>query len=1350
VATDFKVTLSPVTSSPGHPVTWSPCQLLSYQFSGTVIVDQKRVAELDKVVPLQALLGYLNFSEGRPDPRFQKQLNDAYAFLAGTGRAEPWKDLAAALQTRLRELRGAPGGPFRDARQVEAILTLTFDHLLPAYRRHHSDLLFHLSDRELLQPFFLARACEAVLAQGGPWTATERITRGALNQLNDFVGYRPIAILETRPRGEPYEHERVRPIPLYLKGAGVAWGRYRDLVEQALAILKDAEPALLADACFDPELLDELALDPRAYDHNHPVNRRPNYVFGEWDPHHLDNQGRYRRFVVRPVTLEGLLERAEKTPDRDRGELLFEAAAVLAGTILMASGISGGGPIAHDSFTTLSTLMPKIARYRDAFYVRLLETRPGEHGERLRRELTTTRQHFGGARQHLNQYLARQRAAQLQQRHLALLFAEMGYADASRRQAAQIPAVSIRILSELQCRLTTGLLLVRSGKPAEAAKVLPEVEDLLQRGIAAGALVDPWNILGFQALFPLSPAQEDSMRDPRVDELIYAMAAVFSLYDRLLSEAAGTGAQDLVKKLVPQLQRFAAWWDRFATTEVGDVRHVNGAAAATSAEQVAAALAQWHARGGTSDDLAFWRDQQQNFRSPKAFALVVDTLLRKQDHQAALALLVTWVGQVEQVPLEEGMYSFHDLALRWLLGVVRGPASGTAPAQGPDSAAARSALVKKFFDYLEANAEDFWHVPELDLGQAEAGEPAEENDLYGAAYEDVTYQDSTDDQQEGAVFEGEAEEEFVLDPEADRIGHRLRFLATVARLWHVAVQGNLGASKVEARVGPEDIAGWLSTARRNYQRLLLLLDAVHAVPVPEPSGTYESNVEYDRRRGVKEQLLYQAIHTCHDTFLAMGTLQSLTGEEPTGGAPSMPSWGPAAAQLEAALMQGDAAATRKVLPGFLALFEGEPLLFTALAEGGHPRQILRVRIAQTILRSLSASLPRLGLVRETFHLVRTARTMEQAHPANKGVSQFNDLFQMAFQSAVEAIVEAAPGWGPPEQWSTRSTSPKTPNAADAALAELLEKVGTPFFKLWIDHSQTLRLSYLETVRGDAWEELRGFIRRYGRELFNTRFMTLANLRGILLRGAGSHLDYLRENQDPLHPVQLVEDLGHTISREKATEFLEIVLHALIENYEEFKDYNTTTTQSDDGENLHLLLDFLRLKATYERHAWNLRPLVMVHEVLVRKNLYSAAKLWREAFIHFNRALAEQHVQELGRLEQTHAMRLRTVADRIQERFVKQLDLDRLCALAGPAMDEADRPEHPSFVRLEAELQPYRDSPAGVGLDVPHWLRRLEQEVQRVWNMRSALAALAEHFARVPRRPLAFAELDEQLREWDQA
>src|SRR5207302_984786 len=126
-----------------------------------------------------------------------------------------------------------------------------------------------------------------------------------------------------------------------IRGAGVAGGRYHDLIAQALAILETTNAAILDEAYFNPQLLDELALDPRAYDHSHPVNRRPNYVFGEWDPFQIDNQGRFRRYVVRLITLEALMDRINNPGELPPEEVRHEAAVVLAGTILMATGISG-------------------------------------------------------------------------------------------------------------------------------------------------------------------------------------------------------------------------------------------------------------------------------------------------------------------------------------------------------------------------------------------------------------------------------------------------------------------------------------------------------------------------------------------------------------------------------------------------------------------------------------------------------------------------------------------------------------------------------------------------------------------------------------------------------------------------------------------------------------------------------------------------------------------------------------------------------------------------------------------------------------------------------------------------
>src|SRR5439155_10908418 len=157
----------------------------------------------------------------------------------------------------------------------------------------------------------------------------------------------------------------------------------------------------------------------------------------------------------------------------------------------------------YDSSVHLGTLMPRIARLRDAFYSDRLAAFGGAHAARLRAEAEQTRQPFGGARQHLNHFLARQRAAQLQQRHLAMLLATLGYPTAARRYAARVPAASLRLLTEIHLALTTNQMLAERGRRGEAADQLSAAEDVLHRAIACGAMVDPWNVLGFQGLYPL-------------------------------------------------------------------------------------------------------------------------------------------------------------------------------------------------------------------------------------------------------------------------------------------------------------------------------------------------------------------------------------------------------------------------------------------------------------------------------------------------------------------------------------------------------------------------------------------------------------------------------------------------------------------------------------------------------------------------------------------------------------------------------------------------------------------------------------------------------------------------------
>src|SRR5207244_11035960 len=169
----------------------------------------------------------------------------------------------------------------------------------------------------------------------------------------------------------------------------------------------------------------------------------------------------------------------------------------------------------------------------------------------------------------------------------------------------------------------------------------------------------------------------------------------------------------------------------------------------------------------------------------------------------------------------------------------------------------------------------------------------------------------------------------------------------------------------------------------------------------------------------------------------------------------------------------------------------------------------------------------------------------------RGVAGFARLFQVGWQEVVEALGESA--------------AEVEPQPSEQELVDRLERVIEPFLALWVQHSRTLRVAVLESVATeDEWSGLRDFIRRYGKDLFHARFMTLANLRGVLHRGVGAYLDYLAENEDPLHPVLLVQELDSKIARPEAERCLRTVLQALIENYEEYKDYNTTTPQSDYG------------------------------------------------------------------------------------------------------------------------------------------------------------------------------------------
>jgi hypothetical protein len=1304
--------------------------------------------ELSRKIDPSKLLGYMNFSDGRPDPKFQKGLADAAAFLITSGEPAPWAAIHTWLAQALSELESSGSSVFRDATQVRAVVEAAFGKLPAAYRAHHADLLAHQPDSELFVPFFLARACEAVLKQGAPWEESDRLVTGAITLLNDYVGYRPIAVLETRPNTEYYPHEKVRPIPVYLKGAGVAPGRYADIVRPALELLAKTDPVLLDEASFTPDNLDELAFDPRAHDHFHPVNKRPNVLFGEWDPHTIDGRGFYRRFVLRQMTLDTLLTWVDPMtgPGGDKSERLFEAAAVLAGTILMGAGVSGSGPSYHDSSVTLSKLVPRIARYRDGFYQRLLKALPGPHGERLREEAEKRQQPFAGVRQYLNQAIATQRAAHLQDRRLAQLYAAMGYPSAARSQASKISAPAVRFGTEVRIRQTETGFAADRNRPAQALTLLREVEDLLRRGIDCGALIDPWNILGYQGLFPIFPGREDTVRDPRAEELIHQIGRQFDLYAKATASAAVGGDEATREQLTTTMRELAGWWDKFATASVTDMPRVVGAERAEAAAHVASALTAWAKRTPASNDVGFWRHHREGFTSPAAFAQVIEPLIVRQEYRAAMALLMTWLSEGETVPLEDPSASFEALCERWVRSVA---SAEVVPA------AARAALVRRFFELLEANANEAWLDPSGWLGEHEPEEEDEERSSeYEAAYEGMTYKDSTDDGEESSVAgSGEpkgAGHDFPLEAEADAIEERLRFLHAVAKLWRLAARPDLWPRTDEA--GQEAVASWLASARRTHDALIAFLDRITGIEVPDPASGHEGMIEFDRRRALRGHILELGVSACVETGRAARALAAVLairselpasqetgnrGQEPEEKG-ATPVWEPLLIRIERAVTRGDAAGVRSVLPGFVAQFRSEPLLYCPPSDGGKPREVLRAQTALHVLEDLLTRLPRLGLLRETFQLTKLARQMEWNNPPEgRRVSSFDQLFRTALTGVVETLLVAAADWG-------------EDSGPDGPLSGMLFHLAEAFQELWIEHSRSLRLSVLESVTDDDdWEPVRGFVKKYGSDLFTVPFLGLSNMRGILARGVGAWLEHEAERDDAEKRPKVVEDWASgELDRNRTARVAEVVLQALVEHYDEYRDYNTTTTQSDYGENIHILLDFLRVKVRYDRVAWRLRPLALAHEVLCKRGNDELAARWRERFADKTAGIAEDLLDRLGAYETRYGVKLRTIRDRLEERFLLPLEIDQAAARVGPAADAArvgDGEDNPAFIRLKAAVEPLAGSVSGVGLDVPAWIRRLEEALRNA-KTRDFVSDPSDGVRLAA--GLDFEELRRQVADWD--
>lgn len=1314
---------------------------------------------------LQEVVGYLNFSSGAHDPKFIHSFNEVYRVVEQQN--EPgWPALEALfdLITRRASELHQQGGPFEEIEQIERVIWLAREYFLPSYRQFHRDLLRHLSDAELWRPLLLARVMEVMLTHVGGDESPEHIVAAVRDQLDDYIGYRPVPALESQ-KIEPYRHEWVRPIPLYIEDAGVATGPNELVVAKTLEILRSTPSDLLSDAWFQLDLLEELAIDPRAYDFDHPVNKRPNYHFGQWDPNRIDNKGFYRRFVVQPLMLNSLMERVSSAEANGNNteEMLFEAAAVLAGTILMASGTSGNGPNCHGSDVTLGTLLPHIADYRDRFYEQLLAQVDGPLGERLRAEAERTRQPFGGARQHLNQELARRRAIQLQRVHLAQVYARMGYADASLEQAQSVRVASARMLCQIYCRLTAGHHAIDRRRLDSVATYLDEIADLLKRGIECGALVDPWSILGFGANFSLFPSLEDTVRDFRVDDLVQIVEQTLDLCSRAWAEAAAVDKGELEQRFSKQLSQLADWWDSFGSAEVSGVKSLDAKEIEISTNLVAGALNAWHKAGAAAGDVAFWGLFVEQFDTSKAFQLVIEALLDKDDLVASMALMMQWLTQVDYTPLEEGDAALHPLALRWMRMVE------ARSQQAPQPEGDQWALVARFFGQLEASAEEYWHAPQFELGKTgytptapddsifgddeyddeepysdsspydEVREEEDELDnLFSAAYEDVTYRDSTDDGLESAIFDsGLDQTDYELEDEADRLRERLAFLTTVARLWKHAAIGWDAAASAQRR---EQFDSWQREAVTKYGQLVQLLEEVHQHRVPPPGSSHESMMEYDRRRMTLETLIEQIITTCVEVSDAGRLLRAAAGSTQAGDGAATSAI-VRTIEILRSILQGNAEGVRQHWDAFARSLVDQELLYVPLSKGGSPSRIVKARALHGLIHDLLGWLPRLGLVRETCELLDVAQRMETEHPVGQGaITEYDTLFERGYQALVECLVASADTWD-------KASIGVALRPSDQMLVEALQDLTESQLGRWLRHSRTVRLSVVEKIADQSdWEKFVEFVERYGPDLFTQRFLSLGNLRSILHQGVGLWLSNQQQESDD-QQLLLVEELGGRISRSLAIELLTIAIDSVVENYREYRDYNATTTQSDHGGLFYMFVDFLRLRSNYDRSAWNMKPVFLAHEILIRQGRDAAADMWRRAIADRTSDTADHYLHAFAHMSERYGMRLPTIAERLGERFVRSLTVDRLRALAAPAIEAADAEQQDgSFEALEAEISMLVAEPSGAGLDIPDWVGALEEEVTNIRRTRRHYPPEDSLLARIEQATLPWEELQKQLAE----
>ena len=222
-----------------------------------------------------------------------------------------------------------------------------------------------------------------------------------------------------------------------------------------------------------------------------------------------------------------------------------------------------------------------------------------------------------------------------------------------------------------------------------------------------------------------------------------------------------------------------------------------------------------------------------------------------------MALLMTWLSEGETVPLEDPSASFEALCERWVRAVAT---AEVVPA------AARAALVRRFFELLEANADESWLVPD-DVARRAAsrgrrGRRRAARVRVGLRGDDVQ---GLDRRRRGRLGRRQRRAEGG-GPTSRSKPRPTRSRSGCGSCTRSRSCGGSRPGRTCGRAttppGRTPSPGWLAHRAAHARRARRLPRPRHRDRGARPAGGHEGMIEFDRRRALKGHILELGVAAC--------------------------------------------------------------------------------------------------------------------------------------------------------------------------------------------------------------------------------------------------------------------------------------------------------------------------------------------------------------------------------------------------------------------------------------------------------------------------------------------------------